>query len=347
MPVSSDPVRAAIQSQAVCAVVPQQIRAAELPRAANPPLPRSADSSAPAQPASNPPTETESAATAPLKQLASVPPAIEDAPVAFSARLTPIVPEFPYVTSSSPQIAAGEAAKQQSPPPTAAEAVAEMPPMPPPEPVKRSEAAQPPSRSAVTPQKSHESENVASSTPSASPAPADFARAFVNAAPQVPAPDPKQPAAPSVNVADALRTSEPPAPPAAMPSAPVQQIAVRIAPAGAVPVDLHVSQRAGEIHVSVRTADAAMQTSLRQDLPTLVNSLERAGYRAEMFSSRDTAVHAASPAMNFRDDRAQTGSNGAGSNGRGGSGTFSQEGQQQPRRDPRRKNWLEELENSK
>jgi hypothetical protein len=125
---------------------------------------------------------------------------------------------------------------------------------------------------------------------------------------------------------------------------PVQQIALRISQADAAPVNVHVTERGGEIHVSVRTADSAMQTSLRQDLGTLTSSLERAGYRAEIFASREAVIQTASPAAaNSRDDRQQ-----AGSSGRGASGNPSNGRQQQPsQREQRHKTWMEELENSK
>jgi len=58
-------------------------------------------------------------------------------------------------------------------------------------------------------------------------------------------------------------------------------IAVRISAPDAVPVDLHIAERGGEVRVSVRTADAELQTSLRQDLGNLVDRLEHSGFHAE------------------------------------------------------------------
>jgi hypothetical protein len=60
-----------------------------------------------------------------------------------------------------------------------------------------------------------------------------------------------------------------------------QQIAVRFERADDAPVDLRVSGRGNQVRVTVRTADAALQSSLRQDLGTLVRSLDHAGYRTE------------------------------------------------------------------
>ena len=59
------------------------------------------------------------------------------------------------------------------------------------------------------------------------------------------------------------------------------EIAVRISPPDAAPVDLQVRERGGTVHVAVRTADGGLQTSLRQDLGALVDRLERSGFHAE------------------------------------------------------------------
>lgn len=62
-----------------------------------------------------------------------------------------------------------------------------------------------------------------------------------------------------------------------------QQIDVRISQPQTPPVDLQVAQKAGQIQVVVRTSDAGLETALRQDLRTLVHSLERSGFQAETF----------------------------------------------------------------
>ena len=128
-------------------------------------------------------------------------------------------------------------------------------------------------------------------------------------------------------------------------SAPVQQITVRISQPDAAPVDLHVSERGGQVHVTVRTADPAMQDSLKQDLGTLANSLQHAGYRAEVFAGRETAPAAREAALQTSSSRRDSQDH-AGSGGRGGWGN-SQQGRQQSARDQRQKSWREELENSK
>ena len=129
------------------------------------------------------------------------------------------------------------------------------------------------------------------------------------------------------------------------PAAPLKEISVRIATSQSPAVDVHVAERAGQIHVAVRTADGGMQTSLRQDLGTLVNSLERSGYRAEAFAPRD-----GSPALaaqtNSQNSRQESESGSGGRNGNSGDPSQnSGGGQQQQRRNPRASNWIEELEN--
>lgn len=139
--------------------------------------------------------------------------------------------------------------------------------------------------------------------------------------------------------AEALRTTESnlaAAPPSR--TAPAQEIAIRIAPPDSPSVDLRVIERSGQVHVDVRTPDAAMQASLRQDLGTLTNSLERAGYHTETFAPASSPGRAASSAQAGNQDSRQDPSQ-----NRGGSGDFSGgRRQQQPQKRPG--TWLEEFE---
>lgn len=77
-----------------------------------------------------------------------------------------------------------------------------------------------------------------------------------------------------------------------------QQIEVRISPPQTAPVDLNISQRSGQIQVVVRTADSGLESSLRQDLNTLVRSLEHSGFRAEAFVPVSAASLAAASGSN-------------------------------------------------
>jgi len=139
--------------------------------------------------------------------------------------------------------------------------------------------------------------------------------------------------------AEALRTSE-----SDLAAAPqtrtgaVQEITIRIEQPDALPVDLRVVERSGQLHVDVRTPDAAIETSLREDLGTLTNSLERAGYHAETFTPSSglgrTALSAQTSNQNDHQDSPQN---------RGGSGGSSEgRRQQQPQKRP--STWLEEME---
>ncbi len=144
------------------------------------------------------------------------------------------------------------------------------------------------------------------------------------------------PATPFNSTANALRASE-----SNLQAAPqlrtgiAQEISIRIAPPDSPAVDLRVVERAGQVHVDVRTSDAAMQTSLRQDLGTLTNSLQRVGYHAETFTPSG-AGRAAASAQTTNQDRQDPSQN------RNGSGDFTG-GRRQPQQ-KRSGNWLEELE---
>jgi hypothetical protein len=145
--------------------------------------------------------------------------------------------------------------------------------------------------------------------------------------------------APFQSTAEALRTSESNLPPAAPRSGAAQEISIRIAQPDAAPVDLRVVERGGQVHVDVRTSDPAMQTSLRQDLGTLTNSLERAGYHSETFTSTASLGRAASSAQTSnQDDRQDASQN------RNGGGDFSGGRRQQQQQQKRPSPWLEELE---
>jgi hypothetical protein len=128
--------------------------------------------------------------------------------------------------------------------------------------------------------------------------------------------------APCTSVPQALHTSEPVATAPAVPNTtPVQEIAVRIARPEQPTVDLHLIERAGQIHVDVRTPDAALQVTLRHDLGTLAGSLERVGYHTDIFSPKDAVAALSSSSQTSLNDETQ-----------------------QESRDPRRWRWFEDLE---
>jgi hypothetical protein len=142
--------------------------------------------------------------------------------------------------------------------------------------------------------------------------------------------------------AEALRASEPGAPPnLTPPSCAAQEIALRIALPDAPPVDILLVERAGQVQVAVRTPDAGLLSSLRQDLGTLVNSLERSGYRAETFTPQDEA-----PLNNGRQRDPGSGEPGDPS---GKHGARNQDGRQPPQQRQggrQTQDWIEIIENA-
>lgn len=152
---------------------------------------------------------------------------------------------------------------------------------------------------------------------------------------------PVAPAAP-LNSADALRKSGIDAPEQVTPTGPAQDIAVRISRAEQA-VDVHVTERGGQVHVAVRTPDMGLQTSLRQDLGTLVKSLDRAGYHAEASAPLSvSSTESSSSLMNGNNSQQQESGS---SSGRGWGG---QQGQQQHQGQSKQtyQDWMEAMENA-
>ena len=85
-------------------------------------------------------------------------------------------------------------------------------------------------------------------------------------------------AADKLPAAVAPELPEPPAPR----TEPARDISFRIASA-THPVDIKLVERAGEIHVAVRSIDAALTKSLQANVSELAGKLERSGFHAETF----------------------------------------------------------------
>jgi hypothetical protein len=71
---------------------------------------------------------------------------------------------------------------------------------------------------------------------------------------------------------------------------PVQNLQIRLGEDSQDAVQVQISQQAGNIHVSVRSGDPALTSPLRQNLPELVENLERHGYHAEPISTHEPAA---------------------------------------------------------
>ena len=68
------------------------------------------------------------------------------------------------------------------------------------------------------------------------------------------------------------------------PAPPTREISLRVADVDAAKVDVRLSERAGKVHVAVRTDDRELAKSLQSDLGELVGRLERKGYSTETWT---------------------------------------------------------------
>jgi hypothetical protein len=94
----------------------------------------------------------------------------------------------------------------------------------------------------------------------------------------VPAPVAAQPASHTPTAApDAAPTGDPPSSPAS-----ANDIKIALNDNGQR-VELRVTERAGDIHVTVRTPDSQLATAMREDLPALSSKLEQSGLHSEMW----------------------------------------------------------------
>jgi hypothetical protein len=98
----------------------------------------------------------------------------------------------------------------------------------------------------------------------------------------------------------------------------VRDISLKLTSKDQAPVQVRLSERAGELHVSVRTADTGVTRGLRDGLSDLVGHLEHNGYRAESWqpnsngssSTQDQAQD--SPSHNNSSQQQNAGGSGSG-----------------------------------
>ncbi len=126
-------------------------------------------------------------------------------------------------------------------------------------------------------------------------------------------------------------------PPAAAPKT-NNDITVRIPDSTGQDTAVRFVERAGEIHVSVRTGDVEMAQSLRGGLNDLVNRLEDGGIRTEVWQPGS-----ASNTSTSQNDSHQPFADPDGSNGRQYSSGSNSEQESKQQNKPR---WVEELESS-
>jgi hypothetical protein len=294
------------------------------------------------------------------------------APLAFSMRITPVTESTPKIASQAAPTSPLPAAAQQTVPAAAQVSMpaADSQPAPNTQDSTQPAASEATSTDVKAPGTDTKTKQDAQThgepapivTPSAAVASAavapandgtgDFARPIAEAISTTVSATGKGQDSDAPSAEQALRSAEPSAPAApAQSTGPVKEIAVRIATPQAPAVDVHLVERAGQLHVAVRTADGGLQTSLRQDLGSLVNSLGRAGYRAEAITPREASPAAAISAQTNSQNGGRESESGSGSrNGNAGDtsqnpGGGQQQRQDQQRRDSRQPKWIEELEN--
>jgi hypothetical protein len=83
--------------------------------------------------------------------------------------------------------------------------------------------------------------------------------------------------------------SEPVPPESATPTTPVRDLSLRLE--GDRQVEVRFTERAGKVEVAVKTADADLAGSLRQDLGELSSRLDSAGYRAESWQPERSSAN--------------------------------------------------------
>ncbi len=221
--------------------------------------------------------------------------------VLASAKLPPVEPAPPSTDVASPTTTAGLAFSTRLVPSQTAQtpsATAPRPPVeaPPPTPA-RPTGTQPDTRRDV------DSTSNVTAKPAVHRAPATDEAASSAAAPPSATLDVAARAVPAADPSAARRTDD--ATPAAAPARPTAIVDVpaeppKVAPAvhdirlqingGDQRVDVRIVERGGDVHVAVRTPDANLAGTLREDLPSLSARLEQTGFHAETW-------HTGSPAQ--------------------------------------------------
>lgn len=128
-------------------------------------------------------------------------------------------------------------------------------------------------------------------------------------------------------------------------SASVRDISLKLTSKDQSPVQVRLSERAGELHVSVRTPDAGLTRGLRDGLSDLVGHLEHHGYRAESWQPTGNGSSNAhdqaqdSPSHNNSSRQQNAGGSGSGSRQQQNARDHQEPETQTPK-------WVGELESS-
>ena len=120
---------------------------------------------------------------------------------------------------------------------------------------------------------------------------------------------------------------------------PPREISMRLTPAESSAVDITLFDRAGSVHVAVRTADSDLAHNLQSGLGDLVHRLQHKGFEAEAWSPGDTSGSkpASSMQSNGNDSASQR-------HGRDPRGEAQQDNSGQQNQGRNRPKWVAELE---
>jgi len=119
----------------------------------------------------------------------------------------------------------------------------------------------------------------------------------------------------------------------------VHNISLRLSNAEQGSVQVRLSERAGELHVSVRTPDTGLTRGLRDGLPDLMGRLQVNGYRADTWQPGGNGSNAGQ-------DHGQDAAGHGSSQQRNGGGSQQQSSQEQQQQDEQTPQWVRELESS-
>jgi hypothetical protein len=123
---------------------------------------------------------------------------------------------------------------------------------------------------------------------------------------------------------------------------PLRDVSLQFQNAAQERVDVRLSQRAGELHVAVRTPDGELARGLGQSLPELVERLQETGFRTETWKPG----HTASPTPTVSSTASSTADFQNAESGRQSGGSGQQHREQRDSQQFHRPRWVEELEGS-
>lgn len=152
-------------------------------------------------------------------------------------------------------------------------------------------------------------------------------------------PQPRSGTSPAHVKPEAPAPANPVAPPVPPKAGTAGQLSIRVERPGEKDVALQVMERAGRLHVAVRSDDSRLNTALRSDLNDLVSNLKHQGFKSEAWSPADTTV----PISRASQDGAAS----SGSQSFREGGGYRQQQQQQRNSDQQEQpEWVDELESS-